>query len=122
MNILADLLKSNLYRPSSKPWEVINMETFMTWQRTLIRYTVVVYKVLVSYSELFCYLMMLLATFMKAGWLYMVYPISIFGYCMLEEQRPGRIYWYSVLFYTQVLIIVTFIIQLQLWVEVLPQE
>lgn len=49
------------------------------------RYVVVTYKTLISYSELFCYIMMLIATFMKAGWFYMVYPISIFGYCMLEE-------------------------------------
>ena len=49
------------------------------------RYLVVTYKTLISYSELFCYLMMLIATFVKAGFLYMVYPISIFGYCMLEE-------------------------------------
>lgn len=77
------------------------------------------YKTLVSHSELFCYFMMLLATLMKAGWLYMVYPITIFGYCMLEEQRPGRIYWFSILFYTQALLIFNFMIQLQLWDEVL---
>ena len=82
---------------------------------------VITYKTLNSYSELFCYFMMLLATLMKAGLLYMVYPISIFGYCMLEEQRPGRIYWFSILSYTCFLIIFNFIINLKLW-EVVLQE
>ena len=84
-SILGDLLKSGIYRPSLKPWEVVNIENLLTWKRTCSRYLVVVYKTLVSYSELFCYIMMLLATVMKAGWLYMVYPVSIFGYCILEE-------------------------------------
>ena len=86
------------------------------------RFIVVTYKTFVSYSELFCYFMMLLATLMKAGLLYMVYPISIFGYCMLEEQRPGKIYWYSILAYTSFLIILNFAIQLQLWDSALSPE
>ena len=110
--ILGDLLKSGLYRPSMKPWEVVNMDNLLTWKRTFSRYLVVIYKALVSYSELFCYIMMLLATMMKAGWLYMVYPVSIFGYCMLEEQRPGRVFWFFILFYTQALIILNFVVQL----------
>lgn len=94
----------------------------MTWQRTFTRYIVVIYKALVSYSELFCYIMMLLATLMKAGWLYMVYPVTIFGYCMLEEKRPGRTYWFFILFYTQFLIVVNFMVQLELWSTILPEE
>ena len=86
------------------------------------RYFVVVYKTFVSYSELFCYFMMLLSTLIKAGLLYMVYPISIFGYCMLEEQRPGRIFWYTILAYTGVLIIFNFIIQLEVWDAVLSDD
>ena len=88
----------------------------------MYRYFVVFYKTLLSYSELFCYTMMLLATFMKAGWLYMVYPVSIFGYCMCEEQRPGKKYWFFILFYTQGLLILNFMMQLQLWDEVLTDE
>ena len=83
--LLGDLLKSKVYRPSSQPWEIVDAATFLSWPMVLKRYVVVTYKTLISYSELFCYIMMLIATFMKAGWFYMVYPVSIFGYCMLEE-------------------------------------
>ena len=120
--LLADLLKSKLFRVSTKPWEHVNTENFLSWQVVFKRFVVVTYKTFVSYSELFCYFMMLLATLMKAGLLYMVYPISIFGYCMLEEQRPGRIYWYSTLAYTSFLIILNFAIQLQLWESTLDWE
>jgi hypothetical protein len=111
-----------VYRPSTKPWEVVNLETFLTVKRAIGRYLVVFYKTILSHSELICYLMMLLSTFMKAGWLYMVYPVSIFGYCMLEEQRPGRLFWFFILFYTQCLIILNFVVQLQLWTVVLSAE
>jgi hypothetical protein len=104
-----------VYRPSIKAWEIVNIDNFLAWQRAFSRYLVVIYKSLVSYSELFCYMTMLLATFMKAGLLYMVYPISIFGYCILEEQRQGRVFWFCILFYTQGLLILNFVAQLQLW-------
>ena len=43
------------------------------------------YKILVSNSEILCYFWMLTSTFMKPGALYMVYPMLIFGYSILEE-------------------------------------
>ena len=61
------------------------MDTFLTWQSQIGRYFVVFFKIAVSYSELLSYFFMLLAAFMKAGWLYMIYPLAIFGYCMIEE-------------------------------------
>ena len=120
--ILSDLLKSEVYRPSTKPWEIVNISNFLDWQRSFGRYLVVIYKTLVSYSELFCYMMMLLATFMKAGLFYMVYPIAIFGYCILEEQRPGRVFWFCILFYTQGLLILNFVAQLELWEVVFSSQ
>jgi hypothetical protein len=79
-------------------------------------------KVIVSYSEFSVYFFMLLATMVKGGYLYLVYPFMIFGYCMLEEQRPGRLFWYFVIFYTQFLIILSFAMQLDLWSVVLSEE
>jgi len=47
---------------------------------------------------------MILAVVMNGGLLYMVYPALVFGIAMCEEERPGKIYWYFVLFYTQLII------------------
>ena len=60
--------------------------------------------------------MMLLSTFLKPGAFYLVYPMLIFGYAILEEQKPGRYFWFFVIFYTQILIILNFVLQLELWV------
>jgi hypothetical protein len=48
---------------------------------------------------------MMLALLSNGGLLYVVYPFIIFGIAMMEERRPGRIFWYFVIIYTQVLIV-----------------
>ena len=45
----------------------------------------------------------------------MIYPLLIFGYAILEEQKPGRHFWFFVILYTQILIVLNFAAQLQLW-------
>ena len=83
--IIGELLKSNIYRPSVKAWEAVDMDTFLHWKQQTLRYFVLFFKTIVSYSELLCYFFMILATLMKAGWLYMLYPVFIFGYYMVED-------------------------------------
>ena len=78
-------IESGIYAPSSKPWEKVNLMTFLSWKSTLNRYVFAISSVIVTYTELLCYFFMLIATIVKAGYLYMVYPFMIFGYCMLEE-------------------------------------
>lgn len=55
---------------------------------------------IVSYSHLFCYFFMLLATIQNGGILYMVYPALIFGVALLEEDKPGKRFWFFVIYYT----------------------
>lgn len=85
------------------------------------RYFVALYKTLISYSEFFCYFWMLFATLSKAGILYLVYPFLIFGYSVCEEQRPGRYFWFFIIIYTQFLIIINFVIQLEFWQYILSE-
>lgn len=63
------------------------------------------YKILASYTHLFCYFFMMLALFTNGGVLYFVYPFAIFGIAMMEESRPGKTFWYFIIVYTQILII-----------------
>ena len=60
------------------------------------------------YTELPCYFWMLYTVIASPGVLYMVYPLLLFGYVIVEEQSPGRFFWYGVIIYTQLLILVTF--------------
>jgi hypothetical protein len=53
-----------------------------------------------SHLQLISYFFMLLAVIMNGGLLYMVYPAVLFGLALCEEDRPGKIYWYFLIFYT----------------------
>jgi len=58
---------------------------------------------------------MLSATYSNGGLLYMVYPLSIFGYALLEESKPTSRFWFFVIMYTQMLIQLQFTVQLTVW-------
>ena len=83
-----------------KPWERLNLRTFRTTKKLIVDYLVMFYKILASYTHFFCYFFMMLALFANGGLLYLVYPFIIFGIAMMEERRPGRIFWYFVIVYT----------------------
>jgi hypothetical protein len=78
----------------------VDLESNLSYRRMLNRYLIVCYKIIVSYSEFFCYFWMLFATFANGGTLYLFYPFMIFGYALLLEERPGKWFWYLALGYT----------------------
>ena len=51
------------------------------------------------------------------GILTLVYPISVFGYALIEETRPRRYFWYFIMLYTQLFIIIQFIFSLSYWTQ-----
>ena len=76
----------DLFVKSSKPWEQIrDADANTTVAKVIKRYLLLFYKILISHSELFCYFWMLMSTLLKPGALYMIYPLLIFGYAILEE-------------------------------------
>lgn len=64
---------------------------------------------------------MLFAALTNGGVLYLYYPAAVFGYALLLEERPGKWFWYTVLAYTQVLIVCNFILMLTFWQYVLNE-
>jgi hypothetical protein len=58
---------------------------------------------------------MLLATIKNGGLIYMPYPALLFGRALLEEDRPGKIFWYIVINYTNFVLLIQFTAQLSLW-------
>lgn len=43
---------------------------------------------------------MILATMMNGGFIYMVYPLMVFGKALCDEDAPSKRYWYLVMMYT----------------------
>ena len=98
-----------------KPWQKIDIETFDSWKTLGINYLSLIYKMISSYTEWICYIFMLSATYSNGGILYMVYPIIIFGYALLEESKPTSRFWFFTIMYTQLIILVQFTVQLTVW-------
>lgn len=71
-------------------------------------YFVLLGKMMISYSHLFCYFFMLLATIRNGGLIYMTYPALLFGIALLEEDKPGKKFWFFVICYTNVILLLQF--------------
>jgi len=99
-NDFATFRREQIALMEPKPWERLNLRTFRTTKKLILNYLVMFYKILASYTHFFCYFFMMLALFANGGLLYLVYPFIIFGIAMMEERRPGRIFWYFVIVYT----------------------
>lgn len=98
-----------------KPWERFDKENFKGISHLLSLYLVLFWKMISSHSHLFCYFFMLLATIKNGGLIYMPYPALLFGRALLEEDRPGKIFWYIVINYTNFVLLIQFTAQLSLW-------
>jgi hypothetical protein len=83
-----------------KPWERFNPDTYMSWKALFKYYVVVIYKLTSSNLQTLCFIFMILAVMMNGGALYMVYPALVFGVALVQEERPGKVFWYFVIFYT----------------------
>jgi len=57
----------------------------------------------------------MITTALSPGILTLIYPMSIFGYAILEETRPGKKYWLIIVLYTQILGICEFIATFNFW-------
>ena len=69
---------------------------------------------IISNTHNLLYMVFLLSMFENAGLFGLVYPLSMFGYAMLEETRPRTWYWNFIFKYTIVLLIVKFTINLSI--------
>jgi hypothetical protein len=47
------------------------------------------------------------------GLLSLVYPIAVFGYAMIEETRPSKTFWRSMLYYSFVMLFVKYVVNLE---------
>jgi hypothetical protein len=57
---------------------------------------------------------MMLSMFTNAGLISIMYPISIFGFALLEETRPRKQYWTFIRIYTTLILLVKFLFNLSI--------
>jgi len=68
-----------------------------------------------THSSTFAYFFMIMAMMIDAGMISLIYPISLFGYALLEEERPGAKYWLFIQVYTVVILVLKFLFQMDIF-------
>jgi uncharacterized membrane protein len=53
---------------------------------------------------------------LNAGMISLVFPFAVFGYALMEEERPGKKFWDFAMKYTLFVLFMKFIIQLDWYV------
>jgi len=82
-----------------------------TWP-LFLRITETFFYIIISNTQNFIYFAMIFSMYQNAGIVSIFYPISVFGYAMLEETRPHSDYWNLVRTYTTFLLFFKFICNL----------
>jgi len=70
-----------------------------------LKYVYLLYRIIASNLQVFPYFFMILAVIMNGGLVYMMYPFLLFAVAFVEEDRPNKVFWYFVRYYTQALFI-----------------
>jgi hypothetical protein len=57
---------------------------------------------------------MLLSIYTNAGAVAIIYPFAVFGFALLEETRPGKMFWRVILTYSLTLLLLKYIVNLNI--------
>lgn len=57
---------------------------------------------------------MIASMYTNAGLFGIIYPFAVFGYALVEETRPGRMFWRFFLFYTLALLVLKYLVNLEI--------
>jgi hypothetical protein len=68
---------------------------------------------IISNTQNLIYLSMIFSMYANAGLLSIIYPISLFGYALIEE-RPRREYWIIMRQYTSFIVFIKFVANLSI--------
>jgi hypothetical protein len=52
---------------------------------------------------------------LNAGLISILYPIGVFGYALMEEGRPGKLFWSLMSTYTIFILFMKLIVNLDIW-------
>ena len=57
----------------------------------------------------FAYIFMITSQIVNAGLVSILYPFAVFGYALMEELRPGKLFWDLMLKYTLFILFAKFV-------------
>jgi hypothetical protein len=89
-----------------KTWE------FTRFYSMFFRYLETLFYIIISQTGTFTYFAMIYSMYTNAGLITWFYPMSIFGYALLNEVRPSYQYWRVILTYSIIILTIKFICSL----------
>lgn len=98
-----------------------------TWQFTrtssmIFKLIETFFYMIISNTQNLIYLSMMISMYVNAGLISIIYPLSIFGYALLEETRPRNSFWKFIRLYTTGLVLLKFIFNLGAFAYLLKSE
>jgi len=98
-----------------------------TWKFTrfwpmMIRMVETFFYIMISKTQTMIYFSMILSMYMNAGIISVVYPVSVFGYALLEETRPRKEFWNFIRVYTTVILLFKLLMNLSILEESLKSD
>lgn len=88
---------------------------FSKFSKVINAYLRLLIEIFVTYSDSVCYILMIVSMMKNAGLISILYPMVVFGYALMEEVNPRKRIWYSLMVYSEILILLKFIFQLSFW-------
>lgn len=93
----------------------------LTWAFTrhgsmLQKYIELFIYIFITNTHNFIYLFMMFSMYQNAGLMSLIYPISIFGYALIEESRPNWLYWDFIRWYTTSILLLKLVANLS-WLD-----
>lgn len=71
----------------------------------LMKYIELFFYIPITNTDTFIYIFMMYSMYQNAGLMSIIYPISIFGYALIEETRPGKRFWDFIRIYTMFILL-----------------
>ena len=75
----------------------------------------VFFELLITYSDWLAFFFMVVSMMVNAGIVSVIYPFAVFGYAMMEETTPKKRFWVFMLVYTEFIILLKFLTQMNFW-------
>ncbi|XP_051943825.1 piezo-type mechanosensitive ion channel component 2 [Hippocampus zosterae] len=91
--------------------ELDQSEKFYQSQPLILQLCYALYNMLVAYSEMVCFLVIIINHMVSANFATLVLPVTIFLWAMLSVPRPSKRYWMTAIVYTEVTIVIKYFFQ-----------
>lgn len=88
----------------------------------VIRLIETVFYIIISQTQNLIYFSMILSMYMNAGLISIYYPLTVFGYALIEESRPNMKYWQNIRSYTIFVMMFKLCLNLSIFDKVLRSE